>query len=87
MLSKDEILETISMISSQHLDVRTITMGISLLDCIGDTARETCERVYKKAFDCDTAVRMIRNGECGVFNPEMLEYFEEAEKDLRVFYS
>lgn len=45
------------------------------------------ERVYKKAFDCDTAVRMIRNGECGVFNPEMLEYFEEAEKELRIFYS
>ena len=51
MLSKDEILETISMISSQHLDVCTITMGISLLDCIGDTARETCERVYKKITD------------------------------------
>ena len=51
MLSKDEILETISMISSQHLDVRTITMGISLLDYIGDTARETCERVYKKITD------------------------------------
>ena len=51
MLSKDEILETISMISSQHLDVRTITMGISLLDCIGETARETCERVYKKITD------------------------------------
>lgn len=48
MLSKDEILETISMINSQHLDVRTITMGISLLDCIGNTVNETCERVYEK---------------------------------------
>lgn len=48
MLSKDEILETISMISSQHLDVRTITMGISLLDCIGDNVSDTCERVYQK---------------------------------------
>lgn len=48
MLSKDEILETISMINSQHLDVRTITMGISLLDCIGNTISETCERVYEK---------------------------------------
>ena len=48
MLSKDEILETISMINSQHLDVRTITMGISLLDCIGNTVSETCERVYEK---------------------------------------
>ena len=48
MLSKDEILETISMINSQHLDVRTITMGISLLDCIANTVSETCERVYEK---------------------------------------
>lgn len=48
MLSRDEILETISMISTQHLDVRTITMGISLLDCIGSTVQETCSRVYDK---------------------------------------
>ena len=48
MLSKDEIFETINMISSQHLDVRTITMGISLLDCIGNTTKETCDKVYDK---------------------------------------
>ena len=45
------------------------------------------ERVYKKAFDPDTAVQMIRNGECGTFSPEMLRYFAEAEKDLGTFYS
>ena len=33
MLSRNDILETIRMIDQQHLDVRTITMGISLLDC------------------------------------------------------
>lgn len=48
MLSKDEIFETIKMVSSQHLDVRTITMGISLLDCIADTTSETCDRIYDK---------------------------------------
>ncbi len=48
MLSINEILETNSMINSQHLDVRTITMGISLLDCIGDDIATTCERVYNK---------------------------------------
>jgi len=48
MLSKEEIFETIKMVSSQHLDVRTITMGISLLDCIADTTSETCDRIYNK---------------------------------------
>ena len=48
MLSKEEIFETIKMVNSQHLDVRTITMGISLLDCIADTTSETCDRIYDK---------------------------------------
>ena len=33
MLNSKEILDTINMIDQQHLDIRTITMGISLLDC------------------------------------------------------
>ena len=48
MISINEVLETNKMISSQHLDVRTITMGISLLHCIGGTIEETCNNVYKK---------------------------------------
>ena len=48
MISINEILETNRMISSQHLDVRTITMGISLFDCIGGSIEETCQRVYDK---------------------------------------
>lgn len=43
----------------------------------------TSERVYKKAFDPDVAVRMIANGECGTFNPELLECFFEAEPEIR----
>ena len=45
---KNEIIETIDMISKEHLDVRTITMGISLLDCVGDSTRSVCENIYEK---------------------------------------
>lgn len=38
----------------------------------------TSDRVYKKAFSHDTAVRMIFNGECGVFNPKVLKAFEAS---------
>lgn len=48
MLSNSEILETIEMITHEHLDVRTVTMGISLLDCIGATAEQTAQKVYDK---------------------------------------
>lgn len=48
MYSSNEIIETINMISQQHLDVRTITLGISLLDCITDSKKRTCEKIYDK---------------------------------------
>jgi len=48
MLSDKEILETMGMVSSQHLDVRCITMGVSLFDCITDDADKTATRVYDK---------------------------------------
>lgn len=38
----------------------------------------TSERVYKKAFPHDVAVQMIKNGECGVFNPKVMQAFEEC---------
>ncbi len=37
----------------------------------------TSERVYKKAFSHDKAVQMIKNGECGTFNPKLLKVFED----------
>ncbi len=43
-------------------------------------------RVYKAAFDPDTAVSMICNGECGAFNPQLLKCFLEAEKEIRQWY-
>ena len=42
----------------------------------------TSERCYKKAFDHDTAVRMILNGECGAFNPLLMECLTEVADDL-----
>ena len=48
MLNTKDILETINMIREEHLDVRTITMGISLLDCQSDTNKETCRKIYDK---------------------------------------
>ncbi len=43
-------------------------------------------RVYKKAFSPDEAVRMIQDGECGVFNPKLISCFLEAEPVIRKWY-
>ncbi len=50
MLNKNEIYETIQMIDNQNLDVRTITMAISLFDCISRSKEETASRVYDKIY-------------------------------------
>ena len=46
MFSNKDVLETIAMVQEEHLDIRTITMGLSLLGCIRDTAEETARKVY-----------------------------------------
>lgn len=40
-------------------------------------------RVYKKAFDTETAVNMIFNGECGTFNPKVLQAFKDCLEEIR----
>ena len=50
LLLPDEILETINMISTYSLDVRTVTMGISLLDCIDPSAEKTAENISDNYF-------------------------------------
>ncbi len=50
MISKHEVLDTIKMIDTEHLDVRTITMGISLKDCISAEAKVCCEKIKSKIF-------------------------------------
>ncbi len=48
MLNTQDILETIKMIEEEHLDIRTVTMGISLLDCIDNDIDIACKNVYNK---------------------------------------
>ena len=43
MITLDEVLETNGMVQRMNFDVRTITMGISLLDCVGSDVKETCD--------------------------------------------
>ena len=50
MISKHEVLDTIKMIDTQNLDVRTITMGISLRDCISSDAQVCCDNIKKKIY-------------------------------------
>ena len=48
MVKHNDILKTLDMIDKRHLDIRTITMGISLLDCCDPDLDTCCEKIYKK---------------------------------------
>ena len=48
MINVQDILETITMIQDEHLDIRTTTMGISLLDCCDSDLKASCRKVYDK---------------------------------------
>ncbi len=48
MYTTHDILETIQMIEEEHLDIRTVTMGISLLDCIDQDIDQACDKIYRK---------------------------------------
>ena len=61
MLNSHDILETINMIDNENLDVRTITMGISLLDCIDPDIDRACDKIYDKI--CRYAGNLVRTGE------------------------
>ncbi|MBD5632663.1 MAG: PFL family protein [Clostridia bacterium] len=58
MFNTGEVLETINMIEREHLDIRTVTMGISLLPCIGGTAKKTAENVYDTV--CKRAENIVK---------------------------
>ena len=61
MINSREIMETIKMIKEQNLDVRTITMGISLLDCMDTDINKSCEKVYNKIYNY--AKELVKTGE------------------------
>ena len=61
MINTRDILETIKMIEEDHLDIRTITMGISLLDCAADSMDMLCTRIYDKI--TRKAEKLVKTGE------------------------
>ncbi len=60
-MNTNEILETIDMIDNENLDVRTITMGISLLDCAGPDPEAAAQKVYDKI--CRYGENLVKTGE------------------------
>ncbi len=69
MLETRDILETIEMIRNENLDIRTVTMGISLLDCIDSDIDVACEKVYEKI------TRLAKN---------LVPVCEDIEKELGI---
>lgn len=61
MINTHDILETINMIREENLDIRTITMGISLLNCADSDISRSCDKVYEKI--CRQAERLVETGE------------------------
>jgi len=69
MFTNFEILETINMVEKEHLDIRTITMGLSLLSCVRDSAEATATAVYDLV--CKRAENIVKtadelSGEYGI---------------------
>ena len=61
MLNQKDILSTIEMIDQQHLDIRTVTMGISLLSCCDADAKAACAKIYEKI--TRSAEKLVATGE------------------------
>ena len=52
MINISDIMQTNEMIDSHHLDIRTITMGISLRDCCDPDIDKCCDKIYNKIVSC-----------------------------------
>ena len=61
MLNMSDVMETITMIQDENLDIRTITMGISLIDCADADIDKSCEKVYNKIYN--KAKDLVKTGE------------------------
>ena len=67
MLAAENILETINMIQEECLDIRTITMGISLYDCQSDDSKRLADRIYDKIMRSHlTMAAAIAEGEADI---------------------
>ncbi len=61
MINVNDIMETIKMIEEENLDIRTTTMGISLLDCADSDIDKSCQKIYDKV--CKKAENLVSTGE------------------------
>ena len=61
MINIHEVVETNEMIEKENLDVRTITLGISLMDCIDSDLDKLCDKIYNKIYD--TAKDLVKTGD------------------------
>ena len=61
MINTQDVLETIGMIREENLDIRTITMGISLWDCVSEDTDRLCEKIYEKI--TSRARNLVKTGE------------------------
>lgn len=60
-MNRYEVFETVDMIHNEKLDIRTITMGISLFDCADENPKRACEKIYDKITKC--AKDLVKTGE------------------------
>lgn len=60
MIETKDILETIQMIRQENLDIRTITMGISLFECVSDDPNRLCDKIYDRI--TRTAEHLVETG-------------------------
>ena len=81
MINTTEILETIQMITEEHLDIRTITMGISLLDCCDPDIDRACEKIYRKI--TQKAKNLVKTGE-DIEKEYGIPLTEDLRKDVNV---
>ena len=61
MVNLEDIMETVNMIQEENLDIRTITMGISLIDCADSDINASCSKVYDKIYY--RAKDLVKTGE------------------------
>ena len=79
MINTHDILETINMIQDENLDIRTITMGISLLDCMSEDYKIAAQKVYDKGLNIDYFPTnfVVQDGEVYYIDYECNNYMDE----------
>ena len=70
----------------KELDMEEIPISAQVVSLADVYDALVSERVYKKAFSHETAIEMIKNGECGIFNPILIECMLEIQDKMREAY-